>query len=265
MTPELFDSHTHLDIGPLGSDVAGVLDRARAAGVTQVLAVGCAREVGSVGRVVALARAHRGVVASVGVHPHDARFASPELLAEVEAQAASPEVVAVGEMGLDYHYMRSGADDQREAFRRQLRIASRVGKPAILHLREATTDALAILGEEGLPAAGGIVHCYSEGPAELEAFLSLGLYVAFSGIVTFPRASDVQEAARLAPADRILVETDAPYLAPIPHRGKTNEAAFLPHTAAHLARLRETSLPELARQTFSNALRVFGLQSAGSP
>lgn len=259
MTPTYFDTHTHLDIGPLKDDVPGVLARARAAGVTRLAAIGCVREIGGAEVTVALARAHDGVSATVGVHPHDARYASDALLARIEEVAAAPEVVAVGEMGLDYHYLRSPAEVQRDAFRRQLRLARRLGKPVVLHLREATADALAILHDEGLPEAGGILHCYSEGPAELEAFLPLGLYVAFSGIVTFPRAGAVQEAARLVPDDRLLVETDAPYLAPVPHRGQTNEAAFVAHTAAFLAKLRGVPLPALARQTFENAQRIFGL------
>lgn len=259
MTPELFDSHTHLDIGPLREDVGGVLARARAAGVSRVVAVGCARDLAGADRSIALARAHSGVHAALGVHPHDARHASDALLDRIEELASEPEVVAVGEMGLDYHYLRSPAEAQRDAFRRQLRLAGRVSKPVILHLREATDDALAILRDEGLPKAGGIVHCYSEGPAELDELLPLGLHVAFSGIVTFPSATAVQEAARLVPEDRLLVETDAPYLAPAPHRGKTNEAALLPHTAAFLARLRGVPLSALAAQTTANALRVFGL------
>lgn len=259
MTPELFDSHTHLDIGPLRQDVGGVLARARAAGVTRVVAVDCCRSLPAAGQSIDLARAHAGVHAALGVHPHDAKHASDALLERIEALASQPEVVAVGEMGLDYHYLRSPAELQREAFRRQLRLARRVEKPVILHLREATTDALEILKDEGLPAAGGIVHCYSEGPRELEDFLPLGLYVAFSGIVTFPTATALQEAARQVPEERLLVETDAPYLAPVPHRGKTNEASLLPHTAACLARLRGVPLPALAAQTTANALQIFGI------
>jgi TatD DNase family protein len=259
MHPELFDSHTHLDIGPLREDVGGVLDRARAVGVTRVMAVGCCRDPDDAREALNLCRDHLGVWVAIGVHPHDASCASDSLLEQIEELAESPEVVALGEMGLDYHYMRSPAEVQREAFRRQLRLARRAAKPVILHLREATSDALAILKDEGLPAGGGVVHCYSEGPRELEDFLPLGLHIAFSGIVTFPGATKVQEAARLVPSDKLLVETDAPYLAPIPHRGRTNEASLLPLTAAYLARLRGVPLPTLASETTANALKLLGI------
>lgn len=259
MTHELFDSHTHLDMGPLREDVRGVIARANAAGVTRMVAIGCVRDVASAPETVTLAQTYPGVFAALGVHPHDANHGTDALLEKIEEVASLPEVVAVGEMGLDYHYMRSPAEKQRQVFRRQLRLALRVGKPVVLHFREATSDALGILGEEGICAGGGVVHCYSEGPGDVQAFLDLGLHISFSGIVTFPAATAVVEAARLVPSDRLLVETDAPYLAPIPHRGKTNEAAYLVHTAARLAATRGVPLADLARETTRNAIQLFGL------
>ncbi len=257
--PPLFDTHTHLDFGPRADDVAAVLARARDAGVTQVVTVGVVREAPSAGRAVELARRFEGVHAAVGVHPHDASRADDALLEAVEQVAREPEVVAVGEMGLDYHYRLSPPEVQRGVLRDQLRLARRVDKPVVLHLREATADALGILQSEGLPPAGGIVHCYSEGPEPLPAFLELGLYVAFSGIVTFPKAEPVRQAAGQVPAERLLVETDAPYLAPVPHRGQTNEAAYVAHTARALAALRGEPFEQLARQSTANALRIYGL------
>ena len=254
---QLFDTHTHLDIGPLADDPAGVLARARDAGVTRVAAIGVVRRAEDLHRTLDLARDHAGVVSTVGVHPHDARFADDALLADLERVAGDDAVVALGEMGLDYHYTRSPQDVQRRVFRQQLQMAQRVGRPVVLHLREATEDALRILRDEGLPAAGGIVHCYSEGPDPLDDFLDLGLHIAFSGIVTFPAAEPLRVAARRVPDDRLLVETDAPYLAPVPHRGKTNEAAFVIHTAEVLAEVRGVPVARVAEQTFENALSVY--------
>lgn len=254
---ELFDTHTHLDIGPLSTEVDDVLARARAVGVTRVAAIGVVRRPEDVERTVALARQHAGVVATVGVHPHDARHADPGLLGRIEEAAADEAVVAVGEIGLDYYYTRSPQDVQRRVFREQLRLARRVDQPVVLHLREATEDALRILREEGLPPSGGVVHCYSETPEVLDDFLDLGLYISFSGIVTFPRAEPLREAARRVPDHRLLVETDAPYLAPVPHRGKTNEAAFVLHTAQTIADLRDVPLERLAEQTFANGLALY--------
>ncbi len=261
MTAELFDSHTHLDLGPRADEVDGVLCRARAAGVTRVAAVGVVRQATDLERVVGLSRAHEGVYATAGIHPHDARRGDEEILGALEQAARAGELTALGEMGLDYFYNRSSPEVQRRVFREQLRLARRVDLPVVLHLRDATEDALRILRDEGLPASGGIVHCYSEGPEVLEDFLDLGLYIAFSGIVTFPKAESLREAARRVPDDRLLVETDAPYLAPVPHRGQTNEAALVVHTAAVLAEIRGLPTDALAEKTTANALAVYRIPS----
>jgi len=256
----LFDSHAHLDFGPAAGRVSEVLARAREAGVQYVAAIGVGRDPDSMRAAADIAAEHDDVCATAGVHPHDASLA--EGLRSLLRQAgARPEVKAIGEMGLDYHYMRSPREVQQQAFRQQLRVARDLGKPVVLHLREAHADAMEILVEENVAEVGGIVHCFSSGPSELAEYLDLGLYISFSGIVTFPQAKPVREAARLTPADRLLVETDSPYLAPVPHRGKKNEPAFVVHTAAVLAELREESLAVLAAQTTQNAHVVYGLPS----
>ncbi|MFH2005647.1 MAG: TatD family hydrolase [bacterium] len=253
----LFDSHAHLDLDPLAGQVDQVLARAREVGVQWVTAVGVGRDSASLGRAAAIARRYAGVFATAGIHPHDASRAAPELLAELREVARAPEVAAVGEMGLDYHYMRSPREVQRGAFRAQLRIADELGKPVVIHLREAHRDAMEMLKSE--PLRGGIVHCFSEGPAELAEYLALGLHISFSGIVTFPGAHGVREAAALVPSDRLLVETDAPYLAPVPHRGEKNEPAYVVHTARAVAGLRREELETIVTQTTANARAVYRL------
>lgn len=260
MTP-LFDSHAHLDIGPAKGHADEVLARARAAGVHQVAAIGVGRDPDSLRAAADLAREREDLCATAGVHPHDAKLAE-FLLPLLPAVGARPEVSAIGEMGLDYHYMRSPPEVQQAAFRAQIRVARELGKPVVLHLREAHADAMEILVSEGVSEVGGVVHCFSSGPAELAEYLDLGLYVSFSGIVTFPQALPVREAARLAPPDRLLVETDSPYLAPVPHRGKTNEPAYVVHTAQVLADLRDEPLDTVAAQTASNARTLYGLDMA---
>ena len=259
MTP-LFDSHAHLDFGPAKGRVDEVLARARTAGVRFVAAIGVGRDRASLQAAADIAREHDDVWATAGVHPHDAKLAEG-LYEPLRKVGARPEVVAIGEMGLDYHYMRSERDVQQAAFRAQLRIARDLGKPVVLHLREAHDDAMEILTSEGVDEVGGIVHCFSSGPAELQEYLALGLYVSFSGIVTFPQARPVREAARQAPADRLLVETDSPYLAPVPHRGQSNEPAYVVHTARVLADLRDEPPETVAAYTTSNARTVYGLSS----
>lgn len=257
MTP-LFDSHAHLDFGLAEGRVDSVLTRAREAGVRFVAAIGVGRDQATLEAAADIAREHDDLCATAGVHPHDAKVADG-LLGPLRKVGARPEVVAIGEMGLDYHYMRSPAEVQQAAFRAQIRIARDLGKPVVLHLREAHDDAMEILTSEGVDEVGGIVHCFSSGPAELSEYLDLGLYVSFSGIVTFPQARPVREAARLTPADRLLVETDSPYLAPVPHRGRPNEPAYVVHTARVLADLRDEPLETVAAHTTANAQTIYGL------
>lgn len=266
MTTPLFDTHCHLDADRYGGDIDGVLERARAAGVTRLCAIGLVDadeptpSIAGPESMVALARANADwIVATVGLHPHDARVCNDALVAALEQLSRDPQVVAVGEVGLDYHYDHSPREVQREVFRRFIDVAKRLQKPLTIHTREAADDTLAILREEGARDVGGIIHCFSEDPAFAKAALELGFVASFSGIVTFKSATAIREAARLQPLDAILVETDAPYLAPVPFRGKRNEPAYVTRTVDVIAELRGISVDEVRAATTRNACRVFGL------
>lgn len=260
----LFDTHCHLDDKRFAGDFDAVLQRARDAGVTRIATIGCCSDVESVPRALNVARAHADwVVASSGVHPHDAKSWSPALRDAIVAVAADPLLVAIGEAGLDYHYDNSPRAEQQQAFRDQIALARQVKKPLIVHTRSAPVDTLAILREEQARDVGGIIHCFSETPDFAKQALDMGFVSSFSGIVTFKNATEVREAARLQPLDALLVETDAPYLAPIPHRGRRNEPAYVAHTADCIAALRGIDPAEVRERSFENALRVFGLPAAG--
>ena len=258
----LIDSHAHLDYEQLSGDLPGVLERARAAGVVGVITVGTDLASSRVARDFAREHPDR-LVATAGVHPHEAAKAAPEHWPEIEALLRDPKVVAVGEAGLDYHYNFSAPEVQQQVFREQIALSGRSGLPLVIHLREAFDHGFALLEELGLPA-GGVLHCFTGGPRECERALELGLHVSFSGVVTFPRAVEVHQAAKLVPDDRLLVETDAPYLAPVPRRGKTNEPAFVAYTARRVAELRGIDFADLCALTRANTARLFGLEAAGA-
>lgn len=249
----LIDTHCHLDDANCPGGPAATLERARAAGVEGFLVIGVGATTAPAREAVALARQERDVRAAVGLHPHDAREATAEVRDELARLAASPEVTAVGEIGLDYHYDHSPRDVQQEVFRHFLGLARALKKPAVIHTREAAADTLRILREERAQEVGGIIHCFSEDIAFAREALDLGFFLSFSGIVTFKSARSIQEVAAWAPADRILVETDAPYLAPVPFRGKRCEPAHVVHTARFVAQLRGLGFDELAALTTANA------------
>ena len=249
----LVDSHTHLDDGKFDEDREKVIDRALDAGVTRMLAVGTGGGPPDLEAGVRLADTYRFVYASVGVHPHEAVKSDSGALREVAELCGLEKTVALGEIGLDYHYDFSPRDTQQGVFREQLRIAADQRLPVIVHTREAWEDTIRILGEDWEPTGlGGIMHCFSGGPDEARLVVDMGFYVSFAGIVTFPKATAIQEAAKVVPASRLLVETDCPYLAPIPKRGKRNEPAYTAYTAAKLAELRGEPVEEIARVTTSN-------------
>jgi len=255
----LFDSHCHLDAGSFPEGADAVLERARGAGVGAFAAIG----VGSLEiarEAIALAERHRDVVATAGVHPHDAGTLDDGLADELESLAGRERVVAVGEVGLDYHYDHSPREVQRDVFRRAIALALRVNKPLVVHTREAAGDTLEILESERARDAGGIIHCFSEDRAFAERALELGFYLSFSGIVTFKNARSVQDVAAWVPDDRFLVETDSPYLSPVPLRGKKCEPGYLVHTARRLAELRGVSPERLAEQATTNTAHVFRLR-----
>jgi TatD DNase family protein len=256
----LFDTHAHLHFSEFASDLDAVLERARAAGVAGIVTVGTD---GSSNRAaVAMAEDRPGILASVGIHPHDAREASDADWASLEALAqSSPKVVALGEMGLDYFRNLSPPDVQALAFRRQLRLARRLDKPVIVHCREAHAETLAILAEERVDEVGGVMHCFSGDVPIAKRCLDLGLMVSLAGPVTYKNARALPEVARFVPEDRLVVETDCPYLPPQPHRGQRNEPAHVRLTAARIAELRGMDLESLARATSDNAMRLFRLSS----
>lgn len=258
----LFDTHCHLDDKRFGEDFDAVLERAKAAGVTRIATIGCCNSPENATRALDVARAHSDwVVATVGVHPHDASHYDETLAAAVDRTAQDPLIVAVGETGLDFHYDNSPRDLQREAFRHQIALARSLKKPLVVHTRSAPEETLTILREENARDAGGIIHCFSETPEFAKAALDLGFVSSFSGIVTFKNAKEVREAARVQPLDALLIETDAPYLAPVPHRGRRNEPAYVAHTADCIAALRGIDPAEVRERSYENALRVFGLST----
>lgn len=257
------DTHCHLDFDSYDQDRPAVLARARAAGVVAFVCIGAGRDLASARGAVALAGRESDVFASVGVHPHDAARMTEADWTELDALARGPRVVAVGETGLDYHYEHSPRPVQIEAFRRFCRLARAVGRPLVCHVRDAHDEAIAILAEEAA-GASGVIHCYTGGVAEARRYLDLGFFLSFSGILTFKNAQPIRDAAEFAPLDRVLVETDAPYLAPIPHRGKRNEPAFVLHTLDLLATLQGVSFADAAAATTANARLLFGLAGTGA-
>jgi TatD DNase family protein len=254
----MIDSHCHLDDAYYAADRTDVLARARQAGITAFVCVGVGRGAEAAEQAAAIAAAEADVYATVGVHPHDAAAATEAHWATFERLARAPKVVGIGETGLDYHYQHSPPETQQAAYRRSIALARAAGLPVVSHIRDAHADAAAILRAE---AAGmqGVIHCFTGGVAEARAYLDLGQALSFSGIVTFKNAAAVREAAVFAPADRILVETDAPYLAPVPHRGKRNEPAFIAETLRVLAELRGVPVAALDAATTANTRRLFGL------
>jgi len=256
----LIDTHCHLAHGRLRQRTADVLDRARQAGVVGVVcAVGnlCAARA-----ALTLSREHAGVWVTAGVHPHDAKDAGDAYLAELERLASDERNVAVGEIGLDFHYDYSPRDVQRRVFAEQLDLARRLGKPVVVHTREAFDDTMAILRESGADAARVVFHSCTEEEPDLRRAVEFGAMVSFSGIVTFRRTGYLRKAAVGVPDDRLLVETDAPFLSPEPVRKhKTNEPANVVHVAACMASVRDTSLDALAKLTTANAARFFGFSA----
>jgi TatD DNase family protein len=259
MPAPLIDSHCHLDFQDYGGDLPAVLARAREAGVVTMVCIGSGRDIASARSSVALAAREPDIYATVGIHPHDVGHMSEDDWAELDQLARAPRVVGVGETGLDYYYDHSPREAQREAFRRFLKLAHAAAQPVVCHIRDAHADAAAILREEGVPARGGVIHCFTGSAAEARPYLDLGMDLSFSGILTFKKAEDIREAARLAPLERVLVETDAPYLAPMPYRGKRNEPAYVVKTAELLAELKAVPFERLAEATTANARRLYGL------
>jgi TatD DNase family protein len=254
----MIDSHCHLDSEYFGQDRAAVLARARATGVEAFICIGVGRGLGAPREAVAIAAAEADVFATVGVHPHDVAKMTEADWTELAGLARRPRVVGVGESGLDYYYEHSPRPAQIDAYHRFAALAREAGLPLVSHVRDAHADAADVLRAEG-PGSGGVIHCFSGGVDEARAYLDLGQHLSFSGIVTFKNAGNIREAAAYAPLDRILIETDSPYLAPIPHRGKRNEPAFVAETLAAIAACRGIAAAEVEAATTRNARRLFRL------
>jgi TatD DNase family protein len=258
MTLRLVDSHCHLNHEDFSPDIGSVLSRADAAGVGRIICVGW--DVPSSEKAAGQSKEIPGVYAAVGVHPHDADTLDKGAEERLKTLAAEGgRVVAIGETGLDYYRSTTPEEIQQHAFRRQIRLASGLNLPLIIHSREAGDDILQILKEEGVPAAGAVMHCFSGGTEFAKKVLDMGCYLGIAGQITFKNGEEAREVARFAPLDRLLIETDAPYLAPAPFRGRRNEPAYIVRTAERLAELRGIPLSQVAEATKENACKVFML------
>lgn len=250
----LVDSHCHLDFPDLAGRLPEVLERMQANDVGLAVCIGVNLE--DYPRVLALAEAEPRLYATVGVHPEYTDVQEPTE-DELVALAAHPKVIAIGETGLDYYWQKDKPEWQRARFRTHIRAARRAGKPLVVHTRESAADTLRLLAEENAGEVGGVMHCFTENWEIAREALDLGFYLSFSGIVTFKNATVVKEVAQKCPLDRLLVETDSPYLAPVPYRGKQNQPAYVLHVAEEIARLRGLSLEETCRATTDNFFRLF--------
>jgi TatD DNase family protein len=255
MPHSMIDSHSHIYMDRYSADREAVIARAAAAGVTQLLQVGCDLEDSQT--AVALSERVSGIYAAVGVHPHNATSLTADVLEALAALTHHPKVLAWGEIGLDFHYDHSPRDVQQAAFTAQLQRACTCEMPVVIHTREAEPETLAVLRRHALPR-GGHVHCFTGTPAMAEQVLALGLYIGFTGIVSFPKADNVREALRVVPLERLLIETDSPYLTPQPHRGKRNEPALVIHVAEAIAQVKGVPVTAVLEHSTRNFYQLYG-------
>ncbi|MEO8661801.1 MAG: TatD family hydrolase [Bryobacteraceae bacterium] len=257
----LVDSHCHWDDKQFDADREAAIDRARAAGVEAMISIGTGDGPPDLEAGLRLALQYDFMYATVGVHPHNAAQSVPETPHHLRELLRHPKVVALGEIGLDYHYDFSPRDRQREVFTEQIHLAREARKPIVIHTREAWDDTMETLSEHWVPAGlPGVMHCFSGDAEQARQALDMGFFISFAGVVTYPKAVGIHEAAKVVPLDRLLVETDAPYLAPVPRRGKRNESAYIVHTAQRVADLRGDSIETVAEATTANCRRLFGLR-----
>ncbi|WP_455675993.1 TatD family hydrolase [Pradoshia sp.] len=254
----LFDTHVHLNDDQFNDDLEEVIERARLNGVGRVVVVGFDEK--TIKRAIELIDAYDFMYAAIGWHPVDAIDLTDDYLEWIEELTAHPKVVAIGEIGLDYHWDKSPKDVQQVVFRRQIQLAKRLDLPIIIHNREATEDVVTILEEEGAKEVGGIMHCFSGSPETAKRCLDMNFYISLGGPVTFKNAVKPKEVAKEVPLDRLLIETDCPYLAPHPFRGKRNEPSYVKLVAEQIAALKEISFDEVAKATTENANRLFRIQ-----
>jgi len=253
----LFDTHVHLNARQYKDDLEEVIERAHKAGVKYMVVVGFNQE--TIPLALEIAEKHENIYAAVGWHPVDAIDCTEEDLQWIEELASHPKVVALGEMGLDYHWDKSPKDVQKRVFKEQIALAKKLSMPIIIHNREATEDVLGILEEENAKEVGGIMHCYSDSTEYVDRILAMDFHISLGGPVTFKNAKSPKEVAKVVPLDRLLIETDAPYLAPHPHRGKRNEPALVTLVAEEIAELKAISYDQLAKQTTANAKKLYGI------
>jgi TatD DNase family protein len=255
----LIDSHAHIQGKEYAGEVEAVIDRARAAGVETIIAVGGAGDMSSNAEAVNLADTFSDVYATVGMHPHDAKDVGADELRSLAALAASPKVIAIGETGLDYYYNYSPHDVQRRVFSEFIHMALDTGLPIVVHERDAAHEAADLLRGEGAGGLRGVIHCFTGNKDAARAYLELGFYLSFTGIITFKNAGALREVVRQVPLERMLVETDSPYLTPVPHRGKRNEPAYVRFVAETIAQVKEMPVEEVARATTRNVKQLFGI------
>jgi TatD DNase family protein len=257
---DLIDSHAHVDVSDFDADRDAMLARAQSAGVGTMLAIGNGPEVEKLGAAVPYAEQHDWIYAAVGIHPHEAKSATDAHYEELDRLARHPRVIAWGEIGLDYHYDHSPRDIQARVFRHQLEQARSAQIPVVIHCREAWPDCLRILDEDWRSSElGGIFHCFAGTIEEARRGIEMGFLISFAGNVTYPKAQNLRDAAGEIPLDRLLVETDSPFLAPLPYRGKRNEPAYVAEVARSIANVRNLAAEEVARVTADNFRRFFGL------
>ncbi|WP_108672141.1 TatD family hydrolase [Peribacillus acanthi] len=253
----LFDTHAHLNADQFSEDLQEVIERAKEVGVSKLVVVGFDRP--TITKAIELVETYDFMYASIGWHPVDAIDMKDEDLEWIEDLASHPKVVALGEMGLDYYWDKSPKDIQKEVFRKQIALAKRVKLPIVIHNRDATQDIVDILREENAQEVGGIMHCFSGSPETAKECVDMNFYISLGGPVTFKNAKKPKEVAEQIPLDRLLIETDCPYLAPHPNRGKRNEPSYVKLVAEEIAHLKGISYEEVARVTTENAKKVFGI------
>ncbi len=253
----LIDSHAHIQGKEYAGEAAAVIERARAAGVEQIIVVGGAGDMSSNSDAVALADSFVNIYATVGMHPHDAKDVGSNEFEKLKDLTLRPKVIAVGETGLDYYYDHSPRDVQRRVFTQFIHMARETELPIVVHERDAASHGAELLRSEGEGKLRGVIHCFTGNYEAARAYLDLGFYISFTGIITFKNAEALRDVVRQVPLERMLVETDSPYLAPVPHRGKRNEPAYVRLIAATVANIKGVSLEEVARVTTDNARRLF--------
>lgn len=253
------DSHCHLTSDSFKEDFEAVLQRADAAQVKSFVVIGAGYGLKGNEAAVKLAESSPKFYATVGIHPHDASKVEEGYLEQLKRWASHPKVAAIGEIGLDYHYLHSPKEVQKERFREQIGLAKKLDLPIIVHTREAWVDTLSVIEEVGPPPRGGVFHCFSEGPEEAKRVIEMGFYISIAGVVTFKKPGKLISVIETMPLERILIETDAPYLAPVPHRGKRNEPAFVALVGEKIAEIRKEAVGHVARVTTQNAKTLFGI------